>query len=312
MTRPRVVCLVGPTASGKTDLALELAEGAGAEIVSADSRQVYRHLDIGTAKPTAADRRRVPHHCLDVVDPEERFDAARFRAAATGVLADVAARGRSGLVVGGTGLWVRVLLRGLCPAPAAVPAVRAALHALAGRCGVEELHRCLAVIDPPAAARIRPRDAVRLVRALEVAFSSGRRLSAWQAAHAFGDAPYEVLLLGLALPSPELDARIAARAHGMVAAGFGDEVAALRARVGDDAPAWASVGYREMLAYVEGTSSLDDALAATVLATRRFAKRQRTWFRGETGILWRHPVAERARIMAEGRAFLVRGERPAA
>jgi len=312
MTRPRVVCLVGPTASGKTDLALELAESAGAEIVSADSRQVYRHLDIGTAKPTPAERRRVPHHCLDVVDPDERFDAARFRAAASSVLAEVAARGGPGLVVGGTGLWVRVLLRGLCPAPAAVPAVRAALYALAERCGVEELHRCLHVIDPPAAARIRPRDAVRLIRALEVALSSGRRLSTWQAAHAFGDAPYDVLLLGLAVPVPELNARIAARARDMVAAGFADEVAALRTRVGDDAAAWASVGYREMRAYVDGTSSLDDALAATVLATRRFAKRQRTWFRAEAGILWRHPVAERARVMAEARAFLVRGERPTA
>src|SRR5262249_22191536 len=162
------------------------------------------------------------------------FDAARFRAAASSVLAEVAARRRPGLVVGGTGLWVRVLLRGLCPAPAAVPAVRAALHALSGRCGGGGLRRCPPVMRPTRAARIRPRDAVRLVRALEVAFSSGRRLSAWQAAHAFGDAPYEVLLLGLALPRPELDARIAARAHGMVAAGFADEVGALRARVGDD------------------------------------------------------------------------------
>jgi tRNA dimethylallyltransferase len=311
MTRPRVVCLVGPTASGKTDLALELAERVGAEIVSADSRQVYRHFDIGTAKPTAADRRRVPHHCLDVVDPDEGFDAARFRTAASDALADVTARGRAGLVAGGTGLWVRVLLRGLCPAPAAEPAVRAALHALAERCGVEELHRCLAVIDPPAAARIRPRDAVRLVRALEVAFTSGRRLSAWQATHAFADAPYEVLLLGLAVPAPELDARITARAQGMIAAGFADEVSALRTRVGDDALAWASVGYREIRAYVDGASTLDDALAATVLATRRFAKRQRTWFRAEAGILWRHPVTERARLVAEARAFLLHGERPA-
>jgi tRNA dimethylallyltransferase len=309
MTRPRLVCLVGPTASGKTDLALELAERVGAEIVSADSRQVYRHFDIGTAKPTAADRRRVPHHCLDVVDPDEGFDAARFRTAASDALADVTTRGRAGLVAGGTGLWVRVLLRGLCPAPAAVPAVRAALHSLAERCGVEELHRCLAVIDPPAAARIRPRDAVRLVRGLEVAFTSGRRLSAWQATHAFADAPYEVLLLGLAVPAPELDARITARAHGMIAAGFADEVCALRTRVGDDAPAWASVGYREIRAYVDGASTLDDALAATVLATRRFAKRQRTWFRAEAGILWRHPVAQRARLVAEARAFLLHGER---
>jgi tRNA dimethylallyltransferase len=312
MTRPRVVCLVGPTASGKTALAVELAEALGAEIVSADSRQIYRRLDVGTAKPTAAERRRVPHHCLDLVDPEEPFDAARFRAAATAALADVAGRGRAGLVVGGTGLWVRVLLRGLCPAPPRVPAVREALRALAARCGVEELHRCLAHIDPAAAARIGPRDGVRLVRALEVAFASGRRLSAWQREHRFAEAPYDALVLGLALPVSELDARIAGRARDMVGAGFAEEVAALRERIPDSAPAWASVGYREMRAYVDGACDLAHALAAIVLATRRFAKRQRTWFRAEPGVVWRHPVADRARVMAEAQAFLAQGVRPAA
>jgi tRNA dimethylallyltransferase len=312
MTPPRVVCLVGPTASGKTALAVELAEALDAEIVSADSRQIYRRLDIGTAKPTAAERRRVPHHCLDLVDPEEPFDAARFRAAATAALADVASRGRAGLVVGGTGLWVRVLLRGLCPAPPRVPAVREALRALAARCGVEELHRCLAHVDPVAAERIRPRDGVRLVRALEVAFASGRRLSAWQHEHGFAETPYEALVLGLALPVSELDARIAGRAWDMVAAGFADEVAGLRAHIPDSAPAWASVGYREMRAYVDGACDLAHALAAIVLATRRFAKRQRTWFRAEPGVVWRHPVADRARVMAEAQAFLAHGVRPAA
>jgi tRNA dimethylallyltransferase len=311
MSRPRVACLVGPTASGKSALGLELAEALGAEIVSADSRQVYRLLDIGTAKPTPAERQRVRHHCLDLVDPEEVFDAARFRLAASAALQDVTARGRGALLVGGTGLWIRVLLRGLCPAPPRAPAVRAALEALAERRGVPELHRHLAALDAVAAARIHPRDAVRLVRALEVAFASGRRLSDWQAAHGFGDAPYEALVIGLAVPPAELETRIAARARRMVEAGLVDEVRALRARgLPDSAMAWASVGYREMRAHVDGACDLEAALAALVLATRRFAKRQRTWFRGEPGILWRRPD-EACRVHAEIGAFLASGARPA-
>ncbi len=313
MTRPRVVCLVGPTASGKTLLAIELAEALGAEIVSVDSRQIYRGMDVGTAKPSQADRRRVPHHCLDLVEPEETFDAARFRAAAVAALREVEGRGRPALLVGGSGLWVRVLLRGLAPAPPRVPPLRRALEALAARAGTAELHRHLAVLDPAAAARIHPRDGVRLARALEVAFASGRRLSDWQAAHAFGDTPFDALLVGLAVAPAALDTRIAARARAMADAGFADEVRSLVARgLPDAAPAWASVGYREMRAHVEGRCDLAAAVAATVLATRRFAKRQRTWFRAEPGIVWRRPEAEGARIRAEATAFLARGERPAA
>jgi tRNA dimethylallyltransferase len=313
MSRPRLVCLVGPTASGKTALALELAQALDAEIVSADSRQIYRALDVGTAKPTAAERRLVPHHCLDLVEPEDTYDAAQFRAAAAAALADVHARGRPALVVGGTGLWIRVLLRGLCPAPPRVPAVRAALRALAARCGLPELHRQLRAIDPPAAARIHPRDAVRIERALEVAFASGRRLSDWQSGHAFTDRPYEALLIGLDVPAPLLQERIASRAGTMVAAGFAEEVRGLRARgLPDAAPAWASVGYREMRAFVDGACDLGTAVRAVVRATRRFAGRQRMWFRAERGIVWRSPYAERSRIRADVEAFLGCGVRPAA
>src|SRR5262249_8079095 len=196
-----VVCLVGPTASGKTSLAIELAEVLGGEVVSADSRQVYRRMDVGTAKPTREERRRVPHHCLHLIEPTDSFDAARLRDAAARAVEDVSGQGRVRLVVGGTGLWVRVLLRGLCPAPPRAPAVRAALRALAARRGANELHRHLAAIDPTAAARLHPRDTVRVERALEVAFASGRRLSDWQAAHGFADAPYAALGVGLG-PGP--------------------------------------------------------------------------------------------------------------
>ena len=167
------------------------------------------------------------------------------------------------LLVGGTGLWIRVLLRGLCPAPPRAPAVRAALRALAARRGLPELHRHLQAIDPPAAARIHPRDAVRIERALEVAFGSGRRLSDWQAGHGFTETPYDTLVIGLDVPAPVLDERVGTRARKMVAAGFVEEVRSLRARgVPDAAPAWASVGYREMRAHVDGRCDLDAALSA--------------------------------------------------
>jgi tRNA dimethylallyltransferase len=305
MTRPRIVCLVGPTASGKSALALDVAERLGAEIVSADSRQLYRGLDIGTAKPTAAERARVPHHCLDLVDPDAGFDAARFREAATAAIARVSARGRPVLVVGGTGLYVRVLLRGLCPAPPRAPALRAALVERMAARGRPAMHRALAAIDPEAARRISAQDGVRVVRALEVGLATGTPLSRWQARHGFAEAPYDALVIGLARPTPELDRRIAARAEAMVVAGFLDEVRALRARgLSPETPALRAVGYREMLACVEGRLDAAAAVAATVRATRQFAKRQRTWFRREPGIRWRHPESERELVTREIEEFL--------
>jgi tRNA dimethylallyltransferase len=215
-------------------------------------------------------------------------------------------------VVGGTGLYVRALLGGLCAAPPPVPALRAALDRTAGDEGTAALHARLAVVDPAAAARIHPHDAVRLVRALEVALASGRPLSAWQEAHRFASRPYDTLIVALARPVAELDARIAARAEAMLAAGFLDEVRSLAARgLPADAPGLEAVGYREMRACLDGTLSLADALAATILATRRFAKRQRTWFRREAGVVWRHPDGERERIAAEVDAFLAGQHDPA-
>jgi len=304
----RVVCIVGPTASGKTALALELADRLGGEIVSADSRQIYRGLDVGTAKPTPAERVRIPHHCLDLVDPGESFDVARFRTAAAGAIAAIAARGHVPLVVGGTGLYVRALLRGLCPAPPRAPALRAELEAAVAAEGSAALHRRLATLDPAAAARVAPRDTVRIVRALEVALATGVPLSRWQAEHRFAERPYDALVIGLARPTAELDARIAARANAMVAAGFLDEVRALVARgVVVDA-----VGYREMLACVDGRTDVATAVAATVRATRRFAKRQRTWFRREPDVVWHHPEADVDAIVAATTAFVAAPGRRAA
>ncbi|MFN8543343.1 MAG: tRNA (adenosine(37)-N6)-dimethylallyltransferase MiaA [Candidatus Binatia bacterium] len=311
MSRPRVVCLVGPTASGKTALALALAPTLGAEVVSVDSRQVYRDMDIGTAKPTRAERAAVPHHCLDLVEPEDGFDAARFRVAASAAIADVRGRGRVPLIAGGTGLWLRVLLRGLCPAPASAPALRAELEQLAAVQGVAALHARLGGVDPIAAARLHPNDRVRVVRALEVALGTGKPLSAWQAAHRFGETPYDALVIGLAVEPDALGEWVATRARAMIAGGWLDEVRALVARgVPDDAPAWRSVGYRELRAHVRGAVDLETALAATVRATRRFAGRQRRWFRSEPDVVWRDPRRDAVRIADEVTGFLRLGRRP--
>src|SRR2546428_10174432 len=245
----RLVCIVGPTASGKSALALDLAERLGAEIVSADSRQIYRDLDVGTAKPTTAERARVPHHCLDLVAPGELFDAARFRDAARAAIADIARRGRVPLVVGGTGLYVRALLGGLCPAPPRAPALRAALAAE----DAAALHRRLRALDPAAAARIAPTDARRIVRALEVALVSGGPPLRWQAEHRFAETAYDALLIGLARPTAELDARIAARGRAMLEAGFLDEGRALRRRgPGAEAPGLSAVGLPQLAALAPG------------------------------------------------------------
>ncbi|HEY2386678.1 MAG TPA: tRNA (adenosine(37)-N6)-dimethylallyltransferase MiaA [Candidatus Binatia bacterium] len=310
MTR-RVLALVGPTASGKTEVALALAERLGAEIVGADSRQVYRYLDIGTAKPSAAERARVGHHMVDVAEPDEIFDAARFRRAALAAIDDIASRGRPVIVCGGTGLYLRALLRGLFPAPPRAPELRARLHALEER-EPGALHRRLARVDPDAAARLHPNDLLRVVRALEVEALTGRPISAWQGEHRFPGGELDALVLGCHRPADELAARIEARCDAMLAAGLLDEIAALWARgFGAELPSMQSVGYREMGAHLSaqraaGAADLAAARGAFVRATRRLAKRQRTWFGAERAIEWFHPEQERDALVARAEGWLER------
>jgi tRNA dimethylallyltransferase len=308
----RTPVLVGPTGIGKTAVGVELARlWPAMEVISADSRQIYRRLDVGTAKPSVDERARVAHHCLDLVEPGTPFDVSRFRAAASAAIADIDARGRLAVVAGGTGLYVRVLLRGLCPAPPASPVLRMALRRLLAVRGAEALHRALQALDPESAARLAPRDGVRIVRALEVSVVSGIPLSRWQAEHGFAERPYEALVIGLVRPTPELDARIAARARAMVAGGLVDEVRRLRDEgLAADAPGLCAVGYPELRGFLDGRTNLESALGATILATRRFAKRQRTWFRREPDIRWHHPEHEREAIMQAVEAF-VAGATPA-
>lgn len=281
-----IIAIVGPTAAGKTDLAVALAQRFRAEIINADSRQVYRYLDIGSAKPSAEVRRRVAHHVLDVVSPDEDFHCARYLELAEAAIADVRARGRRALVVGGTGLYVRVLRGGLFPGPPRDVALRA-FWAERERAQPGSLHRELARVDPECAARFHPRDHVRLIRALEVYCRTGRPMSWWQANHRFGSGRHALVLLGVQVARSELYRRIDSRCQAMIAAGLIDEVRALYAR-GYDAhlPALQSLGYREIGAYVRGEVALTEAIASMARATRRFAKRQLTWFRREPVVRW--------------------------
>jgi len=311
--RPRAVILAGPTASGKTAVALALARELPLEIVSVDSATVYRGMDIGTAKPDAAERAAVPHHLIDILDPAEAYSAARFAADATRLIAEINARGRLALLVGGTMLYVKALREGLDTLPAADSAVRAALDARAAALGWPALHAELARVDPATAARLAPHDAQRIQRALEVWQTSGRPLSDWQQRRRDsagrdlpGDTPNNTPntvpdsapdSAGMPLPIVSLEPadrgwlheRIAARFDTMLAAGLLDEVRALRARsdLHPGLPSMRCVGYRQAWAALDG-GDLGSLRDQGVAATRQLAKRQLTWLRAMTD---RHTVA---------------------
>jgi len=284
----RLLAIAGPTASGKTSLAIALARRLGGELLNADSQQVYRGLDVGTAKPTAAERAEAPHHLLDLVEPGEGMDAARWAALADAAIAEVAGRGRLPIVVGGTGLYLRALLHGVVAAPGRDPALRARLEAEAAALGRPALHARLAAVDPASAARIGPNDLVRIVRALEIA-AGGRTQSDLHAAHAFQPDRYPATLVALDPPRAELHARIDARVEAMFAGGLLDEVRALAARWGDAAPGRLPIGYPEALAVVRGELPVEEAVRRVQIAHRQYAKRQLTWLRGERGVTWLAP-----------------------
>jgi tRNA dimethylallyltransferase len=279
MARKRFVAVLGPTASGKSALGLALAERAGGEIIACDSQQVYVGMDIGTAKPTAEERRRVPHHALDLVRPDESFHAARWAAVARAAIADIVARGRLPIVVGGTGLYYRALVTGLFEAPPPDEGIRARHRAEAASDGVESLHARLAAVDPEAAAAIRARDLVRISRALEIYEQTGEPITTLRR-RAAAPADLAPIVLLFDPPLATLRARITARVDQMIAAGFLDEVRALRAAgYGPALKPLQALGYRQLGAVLDGTASLADAVAETIQATCAYARRQRTWFR---------------------------------
>jgi len=282
----RVATVVGPTAVGKTAAALMLAEARGWEIVSADSRQVYRRLDVGTAKPSRAETARVPHHVIDVVDPSDVYSCGRFRRDAVAAIQDITARGRSPLVVGGSGLYLKALGRGLFEGPERDERIRTGLKELAQARGREHLHSRLAAVDPEAASKIHPRNVERVIRALEVFEATGERISELQRRHTV-KSPFELVTVGLRRPRERLYRLIEERFSAMLSAGLADEVAGLVADGFCEAwPSFRTVGYREMAAYVTGRLTLAAAREKVVTATRQFAKRQLTWFGGAPVEVW--------------------------
>lgn len=303
MAKSKIIVLTGATASGKTAFALQLAEGLGGEIVSADSMQVYRRLDIGTAKPTPAERARVPHHLIDVADPDEAYHVGRYRAEATRAIRQVVGRGRVPLVVGGTALYLKVLLEGLAPAPGRDAGVRQSLEQRWERGDAGALWEELRRVDPELAARIHPNDRTRVVRGLEVWRVTGRPLSDLQRAHRFSSRPFAALRLGLRVDREELYARIDRRVEEMLAAGWVEEVrGVLREGCPPRAPALQAIGYREIVGRLERGADLAGVTAEIQRSTRRYAKRQLTWFR-RMDLAWLAPDALPA-ALARARKFL--------
>lgn len=310
-----LVFIMGPTGAGKTALALALAARLPVEVVSVDSAQVYRGLDLGTAKPSPAVRARVHHHLVDICAPEEAYSAARFREDAQHAIAAVRARGRLPLLVGGTGLYFRALEQGLAVLPPADPAVRARLAAELERDGAAALHARLAALDPQAAARIHPNDPQRLLRALEVHALCGETLtSLWSAAQLAPHAGEIVKLVIAPTERAALHRDLAARFHRMLERGLVNEVRALRdnPRLTAQAPAMRCVGYREVWRYLDGACARAEMIERGIVATRQLAKRQLTWFRRESGALWldsRDPaLLDRALVrIAQAGRFPARG-----
>lgn len=277
----RPLVILGPTASGKSALAMAVAERLGdVELVSIDSMQVYRGMDVGTATPTAGERARVPHHLIDLVEPTEAFTVGEFQRRAREALDDIRARGRTPVLVGGTGLYLRAVVDDL-DIPGRFPEVRAALDA---EPDTEALHRRLAELDPVAADRMEPTNRRRVLRALEVTLGSGRPFSSHgPGLEHYGPTPY--VQIALRWPRDVLDERIAARYDRQLADGFLDEVRSLAA-LGPSHTAAQALGYRELLAHVAGECTLDEAVETAVVRTRRFARRQERWFRRDPRITW--------------------------
>jgi tRNA dimethylallyltransferase len=288
--RIKVGFIVGPTGAGKSALAMDVAERASCEIVNADSRQFYRGMDLGTAKPSLEDRARVPHHLIDVRNPDETLDVAEFAQIARTAIDEIATRGRNPLVVGGSGLYLRVIRGGIFRGPAASPEIRDRLAKIAEERGVTHLHARLREIDPEAANRIGVNDLYRIVRALEVFELTGETISTHQQRHRFADIGYDTLTVGVEVERKKLYEAIDARFDAMVAAGLVEEVRALvAAGYSPEQPPLSTIGYKQMAEYLRGEIAIAEAVAKAKQESRRLAKRQLTWFRREPEIVWLDP-----------------------
>lgn len=291
-TGKKIVVIAGPTGSGKSALALELARELGAEIVNADSMQVYREMDVGTAKPDLEARQEIPHHLFDVVNPDQEFNAALYRSLAVPVIEEILARGRVCFVVGGTGLYIKTLLGGLLSCPPADPLLRQELLRQCDAYGPEALHRRLALLDPETARKTHPRDRVRITRSLEIMKITGRSVSSLAGEHGFRDKTFGSLKFCLQIEREALYDRINARTLAMVQNGLVEETEGLLKKgYSPELKAMKSLGYRHAARHLQGLMSLEAMVEELQRDTRRYAKRQLTWFRADPEMKWVAPEA---------------------
>ena len=316
-TRPIVLAVLGPTATGKSALALSLAERYGGEIINCDSTAVYRGFDIGTDKVTIEDRRGIAHHLIDIADPTEVYTAAQYARDASRVIRDIHSRGALPILVGGTGFYYRALTRGLFPGPGADAALRARLDRVAARKGPERLHRMLRRVDPESAQRIMTRDQKRLVRALEVFLTTGRPLTEHFADTRSPVADCDVIPLALTIPPALTAERVARRVDRQFARGIVDEVQSLLARgVPADARPFGGLVYRQVMELLRGVRDEDATRALIVTENRRYSRRQLIWFRKEPNLIWfdgpgeRPEILHRVESMLASRGVRTRGDAP--
>ncbi len=304
--KPKLVIILGPTGVGKSEVAIDVALQVQGEIINADSQLVYRHMDIGTAKPLTSVRQRVPHHIIDVVNPDEEFNAALYREFALKAVQEIVARKKKAILCGGTGLYIRALTQGLFVGPSKDARIRERLEEEAKEKGPSFLYERLRQVDPEATPSIHPNDRYRIIRALEVFELTGKGISHWQKEHGFKERAFETLKIGLNRDRQELYDQINRRCDEMIGNGFVEEVKGLVERgYGLDLPPLQSVGYRQIGLYLRGEVGLDEAVALMKRDTRHLAKRQLTWFRSDKGIQWFHPEKERNRIIGLASEFLV-------
>lgn len=303
--KPKLVIILGPTGVGKSEVAVGVALEVGGEIINADSQQVYRYMDIGAAKPALELRQKVPHRLIDIVDPNEEFNAALFREMALECARDIWARGKKVILCGGTGLYIRAFTRGLFHGVPRNPEIRERLKHEIEKKGPASVYERLGQVDPEATTWIHPNDRQRIIRALEVLELTGKKMSDWQREHAFKEDPFETLKIGVNRERQELYEMINRRCEEMVADGIVEEVKGLMAKgYSLELKPLQSVGYRHMGLYLSGAMTLEDALALMKRDTRRLAKRQLTWFRADKEIRWFHPERERDKILRTAKEFL--------
>jgi len=303
--KPKVVIILGPTGVGKSEVAMSVALHVQGEIVSADSLQIYRHMDVGTGKPAPEQRREVRHHLIDMIDPDKEFNAAIFREMALKAIQEIRSRQNQAIVCGGTGLYIKVLIHGLFVGPGRDAGIRKELEEEAKERGLGCLYERLKRIDPDATSWIHPNDRQRIIRALEVFTLTGKRISEWQGDHGFGESPFESLKIGLNRDREELYGLIDRRCEEMVASGLIEEVRWLAENgYGMDLNPLQSVGYNHIGLYLRGEMGLEESLALMKRDTHRLAKRQLTWFRADKEIRWFHPEHERKEILDTARIFL--------